>query len=284
MRRGRTAPAELDRANNVFDVTADESVRALARHYSGAAPAYERIWAQVLHPISRKLLEWLPMADARRVLDLGTGVGTLLPVLTEQAPSATVVGMDRSPGMIGRVPDRFNRLVGDASRLPFATGAIDVAVLAFMIFHLPDPIAGLRDVRRVLAGGGAIGVVTWGHDYQVPATTIWHDELDRHGAPPDTPLIGNHELFNTADKLAAMLTDAGFADVTAWPVNWEYGPNVEQFIEHHIVLGHTARRFAGMAPDTREDFLRAVRARLAPLEPADFVDRRGIVAGIGFAR
>jgi hypothetical protein len=59
---------------------------------------------------------------------------------------------------------------------------------------------------------------------------------------------------------------------------------MDEFIDHHTVLGHTARRLAGLADETRADFFRAVRARLATLDPEDFVDRRGIVAGTGFAR
>jgi SAM-dependent methyltransferase len=268
----------------VFRVTADESTRALARHYSGAASAYERMWAQVIHPAARKLLDALPVAGARRVLDVGTGVGTLLPVLAERAPEAVVVGMDRAPGMVGRAPGEFGRLVGDATRLPFRTDAFDLAVLAFMIFHLPDPAAALREVGRVLAGGGAIGVVTWGVDVPVKATEIWHDELDRHGAPPDPPLVGNHDLVDTTDKLAGLLTGAGFADVTAFPVPWEYRPSMAEYIEHHTVLGRTGRRLAGLAPEARGAFLDAVRARLAPLEPADFVDHRKVVAATGSAR
>lgn len=263
-------------------MTADDSVRALAHHYSGAAQAYERLWADVLHPVSRQLLDRLPLADARRVLDVGTGVGTLLPALRERAPAAVVVGTDRSPGMIGRASATFPRVVGDAARLPFATGSVDVAVLAFMLFHLPDPAAGLREARRVLAPGGALGVATWGPDVPVPAVDIWHDELDRHGAPPDAPLISNHELVNTPDKVAGLLTDAGFGKVEVGPVTWEYRPSMEQFVEHHTTLGHTARRLAGLAPEAHEGFLRAVRSRLVTLSEDDFADRRGIVAGVAF--
>lgn len=263
-------------------VTADDSVRALARHYSGAAENYERMWAGVLHPASRRLIDRLPLAGAHRVLDVGTGVGTLLPALQERAPDATVVGVDRSPGMVGRASARFPRVIGDASRLPFATGSVDVAVLAFMLFHLPDPAAGLREARRVLAPGGAIGVTTWGQDVPVPAVDIWHDELNRHGAPPDAPLISNHELGDTPDKLGALLGDAGFGEVAVGPVTWEYRPTMEQFVERHTALGHTARRFAGLAPDVQAEFLRAVQSRLVTLGEEDFADRRGIVAGVAF--
>ena len=34
----------------------------------------------------------------------------------------------------------------------------------------------------MLVAGGAVGVATWGPDYPVRATEVWHDELDRHGA------------------------------------------------------------------------------------------------------
>jgi len=278
MRRGRTAHPELDRRLTVSSVT--DSVRILANHYSGAASAYERLWAGVIHPVARQLVARLPLAGARRVLDLGTGVGTLLPRLAEEAPDATVVGFDRSPGMIGRAPATFPRVIGDGMRLPFATGSFDVAVLAFMLFHLPEPARGLSEARRVLADGGALGVATWGPDYAVPAVDIWHEELDRHDAPADAPLVANHDLVNTLDRLAAMLTAAGFAGVEHVPVTWEYRPSMAEFVEHHTTIGHTARRMAAMPSDARARFLDAVRARLATLTPEDFVDRQEIVVAV----
>lgn len=259
-----------------------DSVRILANHYSGAASAYERYWAGVLHPVSRRLIERLPLSGSRRVLDVGTGVGTLLPRLAEHAPDALVAGFDRAPGMIGRAPAAFPRVIGDGMRLPFATGSFDVLVLAFMLFHLPDPAAGLAEARRVLTGGGALGVTTWGPDVPVRALDIWHDELDRHGAPADTGQIANVDGINTPEGLTGALTAAGFARVEIMPVTFEYAPTMARFVEHHANLGRTARRMAGLPAEVQPRFLEAVTERLGPLAPEDFVDRKGIVAAVAF--
>jgi ubiquinone/menaquinone biosynthesis C-methylase UbiE len=118
--------------------------------------------------LARWLLEELPLAETRRVLDLGCGVGALLPHLDRVAPRALIVGLDRTEAMVALGPRDFPLLVGDAAELPFADGSFDAVVMAFMLFHLPRPTAGLAEAWRVLRPGGSVGLLTWGDRVREP--------------------------------------------------------------------------------------------------------------------
>jgi ubiquinone/menaquinone biosynthesis C-methylase UbiE len=157
----------------------DSATRELTAYYTAAAEAYEKRWAAALRPATAQLLDRLPLGSARHVLDLGAGVGTSLPMLRQRAPAALVIAADRSEGMLGRADSAFPRVVADATQLPFAGGRFDVVVLAFVLFHVPQPAAALDEVRRVLRAGGVVGITTWGQDPASPARQLWIDELNR---------------------------------------------------------------------------------------------------------
>jgi SAM-dependent methyltransferase len=142
--------SNLERAMD--DETAPQSTNpseSIASYYTAPAAAYRDLWAPLLEPAGLRLLRELPLREAQRVLDVGTGVGTLLPHIRSIAPHDIVVGGDRSSGMVALAPWDFPLIVIDVLNIPLKTGTFDVAVLAFMLFHVPDPVAALREVRRV---------------------------------------------------------------------------------------------------------------------------------------
>ena len=170
------------------------------------------------------------------------------------------------------------RIVVDAARLPFAAGTFDVVVMAFMLFHVPEPVRALSEVRRVLRPGGELGLTTWGHSPPAPALTMWNEELDRHGAPPAAPLVALHERMDTAAKLRSLLDAAGFAGSSIEVIPWSHRPSMEDFVRRHVSLGATSRRLLGLPEPARPSFVRAVRARLAELDPDAFTDRSEVIA------
>ncbi len=115
------------------------------------------------------LLRLAAPAPDDRLLDVGTGTGLVLRTLAARAGPGprSVLGVDRSPGMLARVgplPHGWELRRGDATALPVADGSVDLVTCAYLL-HLvsrSDLAAALRDIRRVLAPGGrAVVVVPW---------------------------------------------------------------------------------------------------------------------------
>lgn len=142
------------------------------------------------------------------VLDLGAGTGRSTRELKRRYPRATVIALDLAPGMLReanryqRLWRRFERVCGDAQRLPLAAASVDLVFSSLMLQWCEPLDAAFGEVRRVLRAGGLFAFSTFG-----PATL---GELRSAWAQADGHSHVNH--FIDMHDVGSALMRAGLAE------------------------------------------------------------------------
>jgi ubiquinone/menaquinone biosynthesis C-methylase UbiE len=262
---------------------ADEfPTRLLAARYGREAAVYRELWSPILRKAAARLVGELRGGHVARVLDVGTGVGSLLPDLRAAFPAAFVIGVDRSPGMIGLAPAELPRAIMDARQLALPSVSVDRVILAFVLFHLEQPLAGLREARRVLRAGGRVGTLTWAATLESKATRIWNECLEHHGAvAPDPATQTRHEDVDTPKKMTKLLDDAGFASIRSWAETLLSHIGADHLIRLRTSMGSCKPRFDSLDTRAQADCVAEARHRLKGLAPEDFMARGKIIHALG---
>jgi ubiquinone/menaquinone biosynthesis C-methylase UbiE len=104
-------------------------------------------------------------AKPQRVLEVGGGEGELAERIQDEL-GAEVIGIDQSERMVEIQQSKgIDARVGDVEELPFGDGEFDVAIAAWMLYHVPDLDRGLAELARVLKPGGRLVAVTNAADH-----------------------------------------------------------------------------------------------------------------------
>jgi SAM-dependent methyltransferase len=247
----------------------DVPTQSLATEYSGNAIAYAERWAPVIRPMAKPIFGALPLATAERILDVGAGTGSTLQDFKSIAPNAVTAGLDRAEGMlrVARGAGWKTTAVTDAQQLSVRSDSIDVALLIFMLFHLPDPVKALKEMGRVLCPGGCAGIVVWGRDPGVPGASIWTEELNREEAAPDPrdPSVMQANLMNTPEKLRDVIRASGLSVHRIWGEEFRHQFTVEELLGIQLTCGVAARRCFNLSPEAKARCRERVTARLEKL-------------------
>ena len=193
---------------------------------------------------------WAALGDARTVLNVGAGTGSYEPLdrhVLAVEPSALM----RSQ----RLPDAAPCLAGSAENLPFDDQSFDAAMAVSTVHHWQDPIAGLREMRRV-----ARRVVVFTFDTSDPSQ-FW---LTRDYLPEFAALRACRVLASLTELAGAI--EARMEPV---PIPWDcadgffeaYWRRPEAYLDEDVRRGVSV--WASVGPDAEQRAVHSLRDDLA---------------------
>jgi phosphatidylethanolamine/phosphatidyl-N-methylethanolamine N-methyltransferase len=138
--------------------------RQVQRAYEFWAPAYDFIFDWIFAPGREEAIRHLDLTSQHSALEVGIGTGLNLPLYPE---SCRLTGIDLSQEMLDKAVERVQTLampdvtlkVMDATSMDFGDNEFDRAIATYTISAVPDPVAVLREMRRVVKPGGIIVIV-----------------------------------------------------------------------------------------------------------------------------
>ncbi len=249
---------------------------AVADWYADAAEGWVRGASLVYRPLAELLVDRCPIPlGGEIVLDLGAGTGIASDAIA--ARGGHPLALDRSGAMLTWQQDRRPpAAVADATALPMRTGAVAVSVAAFVLNHLTEPVAALRELARVTRRGGAVLAST----YATSSSSTVRDRIDavaasegyeapewyRHMKAVIAPLLGD------APAMAAAAETAGLLDVDAEERRVDVGVHrADDLVDYRFGQAHYAgwlgSMTAGQRLAVRQRAIEAIRPIMEPFLP-----------------
>lgn len=227
----------------------------------GPGLVYDRL-AAALVPAS-------PVAiTGARVIDIGAGSGAASRAVV--AGGGRPVAVDLSLDMLSHRPGACTPAVlGDARRLPFADGGFDVAVAAFVLSHVPDPVRVLAEAGRVVRGGGAVLASSFSSASSHPAKAQVDEVATRWGwRPPPWYRQFKSELeprVGHAAALVALAADAGLHDVVVQELVVDTGVcSADAMVAWRLGMAHLAPFVASLNQVDRASLIAEARTEMGP--------------------
>jgi len=161
----------------------------------------------------KQLIDFFKDKKVNHILDVGTGTGNFLEILTEAFNSAKITGVDPNPESLQEAeklyPEiTFQKMV--AEKLEFAENTFDAASISMALHHLPNVKKGLQEMQRVVKPGAWIIVNELFSNNLSPAQEV-HRLYHHFGSSIDRVLGVNHNSSFKKEEILQMINESGIA-------------------------------------------------------------------------
>src|SRR5204863_705234 len=123
------------------------------------ADRYAAFMGRFSAPLGHLFVDAAGVTPGQRALDVGCGTGALTSPLVQRLGPSAVAAVDPSEAFVAAMRERF----GDvdvrgctAEDLPYDNDTFDTALAQLVVHFMSDPVAGLREMRRVTKPGGVV--------------------------------------------------------------------------------------------------------------------------------
>ncbi|MBI2294629.1 MAG: methyltransferase domain-containing protein [Betaproteobacteria bacterium] len=238
-------------------------------------------------PVSCRGREW---RTGQRVLDVACGTGIVARLLAPQVgPAGHVTGLDFNAGMLSVARAQTPRSgapvewrEGDAGALPFGDESFDAVLCQQGLQFFPDKLAALREMHRVLAAGGRLGVCVWQSIERNPWSAAVTNALARHVNQNAAEKSLVAYALGNANDLRKLIADAGFraVEIRADEFLRRMGPPEESVPLSLASSGVVGTIVAALQPDVRAAVVAEITAAVQPYrdEKGLTIPRRTLIA------
>ncbi len=132
-------------------------------------------------PLAGVFADFAHVRTGQSAIDVGCGSGALTSELARRLGNSSVSAVDPSPTFIEAVESQFpgvETAEASAEALPFADGRFDAALAQLVVHFMPDPVAGLSEMRRVTREKGVVAACVWDFTRdETPLSVFWRAAL-----------------------------------------------------------------------------------------------------------
>lgn len=200
---------------------ATKTTEAEAKMFAASA-GYERFmgrWSRLLAP---PYVAFAGVKNGDRVLDVGTGTGSLAGAVEASMPTSEIVGVDPSEGFIAYAQKhvasaRAHFEVGDAQALKFKDAAFDNTLALLVMNFIPDANKAIAEMRRVTRPQGVVSACVWDYDDGMQMLRFFWDEAVAL-EPAIEPKDERHMKLSHRGELGDLWRKAGLINVKEQPL------------------------------------------------------------------